>query len=74
MVGMQDRLAGESEEDWIGRWEQFTAMASISLEDFDNLINLLYKKEKGIIIISHNLRLCSKYSNRIVNGHYGFTG
>ena len=41
------------------------ADAGLSLEDFDNLINLLYKKEKGILIISHNLDLCSRYSNRV---------
>lgn len=41
------------------------ADAGLSLEDFDNLINLLYKKEKGILIISHNLNLCSRYSNRV---------
>ena len=41
------------------------ADAGLSLEDFDNLINLLYKKEKAILIISHNLDLCSRYSNRV---------
>ena len=41
------------------------ADAGLSLEDFDNLINLLYKKEKGILIISHNLSLCSRYSDRV---------
>ncbi len=41
------------------------ADAGLSLEDFDNLINLLYKKEKGILIISHNLDLCSRYSSRV---------
>lgn len=41
------------------------ADAGLSLEDFDNLINLLYKKEKGILIISHNINLCSRYSNRV---------
>ena len=41
------------------------ADAGLSLEDYDNLINRLYKEEKGILIISHNLNLCSRYSNRV---------
>lgn len=41
------------------------ADAGLSLEDFDNLINLLYRKEKGILIISHNLDLCSRYAGRV---------
>ena len=39
--------------------------AGLSLEDFDTLISLLYKSDRGIIIISHNIELCSKYSDRI---------
>ncbi len=41
------------------------ADAGLSLKDFDMLINLLYKKDKSILIISHNLDLCSRYSNRV---------
>ncbi|MCK5672127.1 MAG: ATP-binding cassette domain-containing protein, partial [Spirochaetales bacterium] len=41
------------------------ADAGLSLKDYDNLINLLYKKEKCILIISHNLNLCSRYSDRV---------
>ncbi len=41
------------------------ADAGISLKDFDMLINLLYKNNKSILIISHNLNLCSLYSNRV---------
>ena len=41
------------------------ADAGLSLEDFDILINLLYKKDNSILIISHNLELCSLYSNRV---------
>lgn len=41
------------------------ADAGISLKDFDMLINLLYSKNKSILIISHNLNLCSLYSNRV---------
>ncbi len=41
------------------------ADAGLSLEDFDNIINLLYTRDKSILIISHNLDLCSRYSNRV---------
>lgn len=41
------------------------ADAGLSLKDFDMLINLLYNKDKCILIISHNLKLCSLYSNRV---------
>ncbi|MEA1911454.1 MAG: ATP-binding cassette domain-containing protein [Spirochaetota bacterium] len=41
------------------------ADAGLSLKDFDMLINILYKKDKSILIISHNLDLCTRYSNRV---------
>ena len=41
------------------------ADAGLSLKDFDMLINLLYKNNKSILIISHNLNLCARYSNRV---------
>jgi len=41
------------------------ADAGISLKDFFMLMDLLYKENKSILIISHNLKLCSLYSNRI---------
>lgn len=41
------------------------ADAGLSLKDFDMLINLLYKNNKSILIISHNLDLCARYSNRV---------
>ena len=41
------------------------ADAGLSLKDFDMLINILYKKAKSILIISHNLDLCTRYSNRV---------
>jgi energy-coupling factor transport system ATP-binding protein len=41
------------------------ADAGLSLEDFDMLINLFYKNNKSILIISHNLNLCTLYSNRV---------
>jgi energy-coupling factor transport system ATP-binding protein len=41
------------------------ADAGLSLKDFDMLINLLYKENKSILIISHNLNLCARYSNRV---------
>jgi len=41
------------------------ADAGLSLKDFDMLINLLYKSNRSILIISHNLNLCARYSNRV---------
>ncbi len=41
------------------------ADAGLSLMDFENLIANLYRSNRGIIIISHNIDLCSRYADRI---------
>ncbi len=41
------------------------ADAGLSLMDFEKLISNLYSKNKGIIIISHNIDLCSRYADRV---------
>ncbi|MDA3941168.1 MAG: ATP-binding cassette domain-containing protein [Spirochaetia bacterium] len=41
------------------------ADAGLSLSDFENIINILHRTEKGIIIISHNMNLCSRYAHRV---------
>ncbi len=41
------------------------ADSGLSLEDFSNLVSSLYKPERGILIITHNLNLSALYSNRI---------